>query len=437
MPTVAELKAKCKSLGIKGYSKLKKAELIALIESVKPAPERDVFFTPPTTPFVPKASNCPPCTADKICNPNTGRCILKSGKKGKEILNRGKLLPPKKYRKFNKDEIHNLKVFENFLNEGGDVEELLKQPEVKKYLQVILPPFVFDKPEYVADAIRNRFASITPPMYNIWINLPLNKIKHLVAITFYKFELGDRTFYLIGENHKFPHICNKNAKNAVFITGLIDAVSEAFPNKTFDLFFEADLLIKNFKTTLDGANTYETIGISLLLEKYKGCLDLDKPRNCGNNIRVHYSDFRNYIDFKYGVSNAELMHYDPSGEKLEQIKDKISELVTTENKLLKQYTAIKDKKLSEEIYYWFLLEKLFKAPGKLGYIIPLMDMYTAGRMFRNFGNYHAKNIIYYAGASHIRIMKELLKHLGAKKIVSVPGQLDMSCMKLDFTKVFN
>ena len=32
------------------------------------------------------AGGCPPCPDDKICNPETGKCVLKSGRKGKEIL---------------------------------------------------------------------------------------------------------------------------------------------------------------------------------------------------------------------------------------------------------------------------------------------------------------------------------------------------------------
>jgi glutaredoxin 3 len=61
--TVKELKVIAKKFGIKGYSYLNKAELQKIIKKYQNS-----------------------CTSNKILNPSSGRCVLKNGKIGRELL---------------------------------------------------------------------------------------------------------------------------------------------------------------------------------------------------------------------------------------------------------------------------------------------------------------------------------------------------------------
>jgi len=72
--TVVELKALAKKKGLRGYSKLRKAELISVIRS---------SITGSVT--IDKCEN-KKCNSDSIRNPKSGRCVKKSGKIGMKLI---------------------------------------------------------------------------------------------------------------------------------------------------------------------------------------------------------------------------------------------------------------------------------------------------------------------------------------------------------------
>jgi hypothetical protein len=77
--TVVELKALAKKKGIRGYSKLRKAEIISLIRS------GNVVGNVVGNVSIDKCEN-KKCNSDSICNPESGRCVKKSGKIGIKLI---------------------------------------------------------------------------------------------------------------------------------------------------------------------------------------------------------------------------------------------------------------------------------------------------------------------------------------------------------------
>ena len=73
--TVVELKQLAKNKGLKGYSKLTKSNLIALIRKGGGGGNK----------VTDKCKN-KKCTTETICNPSSGRCVNKSGEIGKKLL---------------------------------------------------------------------------------------------------------------------------------------------------------------------------------------------------------------------------------------------------------------------------------------------------------------------------------------------------------------
>lgn len=105
MPTVVELKKKCKDLGIKGYSKLKKNELEDLIKK-KSSKQVAAVKQKKTI-----QKNCNPNNKKYkenpslyVCNPKTGHWVLKSGKMGKELVKKQKNVQKQKDEQKQKDD---------------------------------------------------------------------------------------------------------------------------------------------------------------------------------------------------------------------------------------------------------------------------------------------------------------------------------------------
>ena len=80
--TVVELKALAKKKELRGYSKLRKAELISLIRS---SISGNVSGTFGGGGSIDKCQN-KKCNTDSICNPQSGRCVKKSGKIGIKLI---------------------------------------------------------------------------------------------------------------------------------------------------------------------------------------------------------------------------------------------------------------------------------------------------------------------------------------------------------------
>jgi hypothetical protein len=86
--TVVELKALAKKKGLRGYSKLRKAEIISLIRS------GNVAGNVVGSGSIDKCEN-KKCNSDSICNPESGRCVKKSGKIGIKLIQK---TPPRPFR---------------------------------------------------------------------------------------------------------------------------------------------------------------------------------------------------------------------------------------------------------------------------------------------------------------------------------------------------
>lgn len=117
MSTVKELQQEAKKRGFKGYSKMRKDELIALLAGGSPKASRRKSCRASRRQSSPKkvSGKCAGvnCTSDKICNPASGRCVTKKGKIGKALLEK-KVSPqrvssPKKSSPSQKDKCANIK----------------------------------------------------------------------------------------------------------------------------------------------------------------------------------------------------------------------------------------------------------------------------------------------------------------------------------------
>lgn len=77
--TVPQLRAMAKARGLSGYSGLRKAELIARLRKTRSPRKKK------------PAGKCPDikCKKAEVCNPASGRCVKKSGRIGKELLEKG------------------------------------------------------------------------------------------------------------------------------------------------------------------------------------------------------------------------------------------------------------------------------------------------------------------------------------------------------------
>jgi glutaredoxin len=85
--TVVELRSMAKKKGLTGYSKLRKAELIALLQKGKKPQGGDK--KPQGGDKKPQGGDKKPCTSDKIRNPETLRCVKKTGKIGLAVIAAG------------------------------------------------------------------------------------------------------------------------------------------------------------------------------------------------------------------------------------------------------------------------------------------------------------------------------------------------------------
>lgn len=85
-PTVPELKKEAQKLNIKGRSKMKRQELIdAIAKAKRKSPPKKQS---PKKKSPQKKDKCAgkTCSADKVCNPASGRCVKRTGAIGKRIL---------------------------------------------------------------------------------------------------------------------------------------------------------------------------------------------------------------------------------------------------------------------------------------------------------------------------------------------------------------
>lgn len=396
-----------------------------------------------------KASKCADvkCDDKSICNPGDGQCYSLTGAFGKYLLKKHVLSNREgPYFKINTRQYDTLEKVRTYLldNEGYYLQH---NPDMMSYLEDLLSPEVA-RSKNLRDLIqrildqRKKTEKRYPTLYTedtqTYNTLPLAEIKRLRAVSFYKYVLGGKTFYLIGEVHIPLSGCKKDSDNIVYISGLVRSVVSHFKDRKYDLYFETEMIdkIDNPQMGIGGMS----IGFAELKKQYFQCIDLPRLGSCGDNLRVHYVDFR----FKLSMYNQ---IYDMYYNKLTPPQDMDKEILTviTSKKMMKQFESIPDTELRQKIYSYYFNKIAGKIANKTDRILDrvtlIMDMYASARMFRKFSDdYSATNIIYYAGDAHVLNVRSLLKYLGAKEISSVgveKGEKYISdCLQIDAVALF-
>lgn len=182
--TIVKLREKCKKLKLTGYSKLKKDDLKKIIEKAQILQAQKLKQKVDTT------NKCPP---GKIYNPNSKRCVSKTGKIGKAILdgtfipkqNDGKA-PTKQQQEKQKKQIQQLtnidplsqqkenQISQYFTN-PPNMQEFCKNKtiyEMKKLLlktkfQILLSYYNYDNPDKRHDTKQSKILST-----NHQLNIP-------------------------------------------------------------------------------------------------------------------------------------------------------------------------------------------------------------------------------------------------------------------------
>lgn len=332
--------------------------------------------------------------SDKVINPLTGRLINKNGKLAKKLMKKNVVLP----------------------------EQL--SPEKPSCTQFHLVP----------NELRGYCADVS-----------FNKIKYAVADFFCKINFQGKNFYLFGENHAHPNMCLPD-RTVAFVDNIVEAVTDKFKNRKYDFFLEFELL-KIGRLEKLGQRKY-SFTFQLLHDKYKDCLRIQN-KICPNNLRMHYVDFRTYLEFQ-SVSIYDVYFSEPNPTVYSQAVNMVLNLIR-DKKMLKQYKNIQDQTLAMKIYNYyktkmednvkFINENIYNYDSDPDVqnkvhdtIAMLMDMYAAGRIFRDFTDYSSKNIIFHGGTFHSQSLCDLLLYLnGDLKYYRLSQN---SCVDLDVSKIF-
>lgn len=330
------------------------------------------------------------------------------------------------------------------------------QESVAYYLLGINPTIDYDKPLYegIATIIMN---ATRPTIYK-----PFGKLYSLGDVEVLESTKYDMKLLFLGDSHTYEHGCPKKSDDVVtFIEKQVNTAT-CF----IDLYLEIPYVFKSDKVSKRIANTW----MAKVHERFWNCFTWTKECDQAN-LRAHYVDLRNVPDDKYFMVTKVIVgiyykvpitHYTDVIQKVindEQTK-KIFKNVDTvikhidslidKTKVNKQIQNIKypevkkalekyrqtwkapDRASNPELISWPNIEKILKGKATRKLInefyytlatLPatLMDLYTIGRMFRDFqdtpGKYSlpAKNIIVFAGTFHTHRYRDFLtKELGFK-----------------------
>jgi hypothetical protein len=314
---------------------------------------------------------------------------------------------------------------------------LESEEEYPKYTKEFLGRMV----EILPDAV--------PTISQFCSNIPLSKIKKVIATSFYKIKFGDKTFYLFGEQHSHPNMCPP-AKDVAFVDTLVKSVTEAHKDRKYDLFFELPVKkdVEEMEEQLQ--SVAGSFSVHLIMRRFYHLITL-KNRKKDVNLRVHYADFRR------SVSNADddkmvKFYKNPDRTSMLEIIEILRERLSSA-KIAKQVDAIKDPAVKtlvqahvqSELYRINSALKMFKADEEdndddaflnsmsLGIIrkaaTSLMDVYTITRMLRSFDDYDSTHIIFHGGAMHTRNLKEFFEN------IIMFASMGMSSLPRDYAKI--
>jgi hypothetical protein len=239
-------------------------------------------------------------------------------------------------------------------------------------------------------------------------DLPLEQVRFILGpCVFFEFELGNRTLYLFGEKHgKWTRDVDEmtklgvNKHTTLSFPAFVHSLAIQNPTKTYDLMFENVYFGDNFLDRC-GSSTFDQIS-----QEFENCIAPAKRINCPyKNLRAHYVDFRKYVEFKKIRKSRKDLPPD-------EIRSEITKMIKTPGKVLKQINAIKDDRI-RNLFIQFFDDFIKKDPKTAGFsAMAVMDIYAMARVLRDFDSKKtngvssfqgtAQNVIYYAGAWHIK-----------------------------------
>ena len=248
------------------------------------------------------------------------------------------------------------------------------------------------------------------------LELPLAQVRFILGpCIFYEFELGNRKLYLFGEVHQavsrdIPKLRTEGANtyNTLSFQAFVHSLATQNPEKTYDLMFENVYFANDF-LWYSNSSVFNQI-----TREFINCIDPDKRRYCPyKNLRTHYVDYRRAIPRPYKHATQQ------------EIQEEIETLLKTPGKVLKQINAIKDEKIKNsfiDFFYDFVKNDSLSAGRSR---VAVMDVYAMARILRDFDSKKkngvgafegtAQNVIYYAGATHIKnFVKFLTDYLNLK-----------------------
>jgi hypothetical protein len=207
-----------------------------------------------------------------------------------------------------------------------------------------------------------------------------------------------------------------NRYNSLSFQAFVHSLAIQNRAKTYDFMFENAYFNKILKNVERRKHTKSNV-FNQISHAFENCIVPAKRRHCFyKNLRIHYVDFRKYVEFKkIRKSRKDLLP--------DEIRSEITTLLTTPGKVLKQINAIKDDKIRNS-FIDFFRDFVANRPVDAGFrALAIMDVYAMSRILRDFDSKKkngvssfqgtAQNVIYYSGASHtetfVRFLTDYLK----------------------------
>ena len=289
-----------------------------------------------------------PCDPNQICNLETGRCVLRNGKKGKEVLSsqqkpqppqqkpqppQQKPQPPQQKPQppqqkpnyppqqknicdeFRKNPDVNPRTGRKITNTGKVYKDLVKEcgGSVKVSPPKVSPPKV--------SGSRSDFGKVYNPFYKTNIQkyggencgpkrqsikssflrpesmsyrkkycdvLPLKEIDNILGpVSYTEYKMGNVNISLFGEVHTILEDCVDMERSIPF-DGFLKSILTQTPEKFYDFYIEFPYT-KDPITEFRGSDSM--VNLNLVKDSFGDCLRLNK--NCDyKNTRMHYVDYR-------------------------------------------------------------------------------------------------------------------------------------------------
>jgi hypothetical protein len=340
-----------------------------------------------------------PCDPNQICNLETGRCVLRNGKKGKELLSsqqkpqsppqqkpqpppQQKPQPPPQQKpqsppppqkpqqknicdEFRKNQDLNPRTGRKITNTGKVYKDLVKECggslNISPYPQVnpsqvsplnVYNPFYkraipiygnencgFKRPSIQSGRLKSESKKYRTKYCDV---LPLKDIDNILGpVSYREYKMGDVNISLFGEKHIIEADCVETKRSIPF-AGFLKSILSQNQDKFYDFYVE-------FPYTKDpdyvGFNVVDSaVSLKLLDDSFRDCLVLDKTRCDYKNTRMHYIDYRNVGD----VSQIDNLYFDiesgiispqPGDLSLQTFKkcvELVKNFIKTDSKLNKQ-----------------------------------------------------------------------------------------------------